>query len=191
MINILDTLQELHNRDFIVKFCWIPSHVGITGNERADSQAKAALNEPEPVDRLVPCTDLIPKAKNYIKNLWLNRWESKHRHHRSIKLYPINPNITPFYINGLSRKDEVIIHRIRIGHSRLTHSYLMEEAPLPLCLCCQTVPISIKHLMIECPQLAGIRSKYYRANDMRDLFERFSLKHILGFLKESRLYYLI
>merc|ERR1712208_252951 len=133
----------------------------------ADSQAKAALNEPEPVDRLIPCTDLIPKAKNYIKKLWLNRWESKHCYQRSIKLYHINPDITPFYINGLNRKDELIIHRIRIGHTRLTHSYLMEGTPLPLCLCCQTVPISIKHLMIECPQLAGIRSKYYCANDMR------------------------
>ena len=114
------------------------------------------MSEPEPVDRLIPCTDFLPKVKNYIKNLWQNRWEFKHQRERSIKLFHINPDISTFYINGLSRRDEIIIHRIRIGHTRLTHSYLMEEAPLPLCLCCQAEPISVKHLMIECPQLAGI-----------------------------------
>ena len=191
MIDILDKLQELHNKKFIIKFCWIPSHVGINGNEQADSEAKAALSGPEPVDRLIPSTDFIPKVKTYIKYLWQDRWDSKHIHNRPIKLYTINPDIKPFYINGLSRKDEVIIHRLRIGHTRLTHSYLMENGPIPLCLCCQTVPISVKHLLIECPQLAGIRSRYYSATDMRDLFERFSLRNILEFLKESRLYHLI
>ena len=45
--------------------------------------------------------------------------------------------------------------------------------------------------MIECLHFANIRARYYRATDMRDLFERFSLRHILEFLKESHLYNLI
>ena len=43
-------LQEIHDwiyllmnrRGFIVQFFWVPSHVGIAGNERANVAAKAA-----------------------------------------------------------------------------------------------------------------------------------------------------
>ena len=191
MIDVLEKLQELFHKGFTIRFCWIPSHVGISGNEQADLRAKDALNEPEPLDCFIPYTDFWPKVKNYIRNLWKNRWTSKHIHERPIKSFPINPNIRPYYINGLCRKDEVVIHRIRIGHTRLTHSYLMEDSLIPMCIFCQAIPISVKHLMIECPQLARIRSRYYQATDMGDLFERFSLKCILEFLKKTRLYYLI
>ena len=46
MIEILDLLQDLKLSEIIVAFCWVPSHIGISGNERADVQAKAGLNRP-------------------------------------------------------------------------------------------------------------------------------------------------
>ena len=87
------------------------------------------------------------------------------------KLYKFNPEMRPFYINGLKRKDEVVIHRIRIGHTRLTHRHLMEDRPVPRCFYCNSDDIlSVKHLLIECLHFANIRSRYYHARDMRDLF---------------------
>ena len=35
---------NIPNRDIIL--CWVPSHVGIRGNEKADSAAKSALDLP-------------------------------------------------------------------------------------------------------------------------------------------------
>ncbi|GBM65211.1 hypothetical protein AVEN_6750-1 [Araneus ventricosus] len=48
---ILCLLATMKARDYEILFCWIPSHVGIHGNELADTTAKAAsidLNHPFP-----------------------------------------------------------------------------------------------------------------------------------------------
>ena len=194
MLNLLDELQwqisEPNNR--IIKFCWLPSHVGIHGNEVADAGAKAALSIPVVGKNEIPYSDLTPKVKTYIRNKWKEHYRFCHENVRPIKLFSINPHIRPFYINGISRKDEVIIHRIRIGHTRLTHSYVMEGGHIdfpPRCHFCGNCPLTVRHLIIECRYFYFLRERYIGgARGMGDLFERFSLKHILEFLKRSNLY---
>ena len=128
-------------------------------------------------------------------NKWQKRWESKndenlHEKQKPIKLFEITPILGPFELKGLTRKDEVVIHRIRIGHTRLTHKYLMEDRYRrePPCNYCYLDTLSVKHLLIECQHFANIRSKHYTATDMKNLFEKFSVRKIISFLKESNLY---
>ena len=45
--DIAERCHHLHTVNKIISFCWIPSHVGIRGNERADAAAKIALILPE------------------------------------------------------------------------------------------------------------------------------------------------
>ena len=46
ILNILETYEKLHKQRKDVRFCWIPSHMGISGNDAADAAAKSALNNP-------------------------------------------------------------------------------------------------------------------------------------------------
>ena len=190
VLKALDTIHDIQSDRKIIKFCWIPSHVGIRGNEFADKKAKDSLIKLEPHHYKLPFTDYLPLVKAYVKKKWQARWDKKHYEERPIKLHEIIPQLKPFYTSHLSRKDEVVMHRLRIGHTRLTQRYYMED-PLkrePPCNFCYDDWLSIKHILIDCQHFEDIRNRYYRANNMKDLFDRIPHRHILGFLKEARLY---
>ena len=71
------------------------------------------------------------KIQPFISSLWQERWDKEVGN----KLHAIMPQIDEKYYSGCTnRKDEVIINRLRIGHTRLTHSFRMENRshpPLP------------------------------------------------------------
>ena len=55
-------------------FCWVPSHIGIRGNERADSAAKSALDLPH-AKVGVPYND-FKHFRQYILSTWQDDWNS-------------------------------------------------------------------------------------------------------------------
>ena len=44
LVMVIEHYMEAASKGKDIVFCWVPSHVGISGNESADSTAKAALD---------------------------------------------------------------------------------------------------------------------------------------------------
>ena len=75
---LLLKFHKLHSSlcldDYDITFVWIPSHVGIRGNEIVDSLARAAV-EGETSSVRLPYTDLKPKVNKYVKKQWQEEWD--------------------------------------------------------------------------------------------------------------------
>ena len=70
-----------------------------------------------------------------------------------------------------TRKDEVIMCRSRLGHARLTHSYLFRnEDPLECFYC--ACHLTVKHILIKCPDFKLNHQKYFNCNSLSELFEK-------------------
>ena len=126
---VLQTCQEILSGNKYITFCWILSHRDIRGNEDVDCAAKDALSKAQPENFQFPCTDVFMNIQPFISSLWEVRWDKEVDN----KLHAIMPQIDEQYYSGCTnRKDEVIINRLRIGHTRLTHSFKIENRPLIL-----------------------------------------------------------
>ena len=107
------------------------------------------------------------------------------------KLKEIVPDLAEHYqIQCTNRRDEVVLTRLRIGHSRLTHSYLMEGEPAPICTACDT-PYTIKHILLDCVDFADARRLFYECQGKFNLFKSVAKDKILGFIPEIGLYHKI
>ncbi len=117
----------------------------LTGNELADEAAKDALSQ-HISQACIPYTDSRPIVTQYIKDMFQRMWQEQVQN----KLYQIKPVIS----NNLAiikgkRRDQVVLTRCCIGHSRLTHMFLLRNEPYPECVACQC-PLTIKHVLLEC-----------------------------------------
>ena len=86
-----------------------------------------------------------------------------------------------------SKMEQVIISRLSIGHTRLTHSFILKPKQPAQCLTCQT-PYTIKHILMEFGVLATARERHFKADNTRDLFENINMDDVLSFLREAKLY---
>ena len=84
---LLEKCHELLAYKEIV-LCWIPSHIGIQGNEMVDKQAKTSLSL-EPTSFKIPLSNFKPSINKYILEEWHTSWNNSIGN----KLLDIKPTI--------------------------------------------------------------------------------------------------
>ena len=161
-----------------IVFCWVPSHIGIKGNEKADSAAKFALDLPRAKVGL-PYTDFKHLISQYIFSTWQDDWNGAVRN----KLHSVKPVLGDWQSSyRRCRKDEVVLCRARIGHTHLTHSYILrKDAPLQCIL-------TVRHILMECNHFARERKDIFGRRNVVESF-RFHPTLIVLFLKQIEFYY--
>ena len=123
-------------------FCWVLSHIGIRGNERADTAAKSALGLPH-AKVAVPYNEFKHCINQYILFAWQDDWNGAVVN----KLHSVKPIPGDWQSSyRRCRKDEVIVCR-----THLTHSYILKKDPPPLCEHCQCI-LTVRHILVECNQ---------------------------------------
>jgi len=171
-----------------VNLCWIPGHVGIKGNEKADIQAKRASRRP--VEAIsVYYRDMYPNIKEKIQNKWNQLWSS-----RGDKLLQIKSEVGEWKeVKKVTRREEVVINRVRLGHTNLTHNYIMQggnNQMAPICPVCGNARLTIEHVFLTCQLLGEARKRcftLYKGNQAPNLLKLLgdgaNIQEILKYLK--------
>jgi hypothetical protein len=77
--------------------------------------------------------------------------------------------------------------RCRIGHTKITHSYLLTNDNAAFCVACNE-NFTVKHFLLECHDFSQARNRFYCVNSLKELLNTIPSKNIIDNLKEINLY---
>ena len=188
---IHDWLSLVHMRKRSkIAFCWVPAHVGIDGNERADLEAKEAVKCTIIINTKIPHGDFKDRIHKYIMNKWQERWDSLTTNQ---KFKEVKPVVGKWSQDNSSRRSSIILTRLRIGHTHLTDNYRLrsgEERQVPFCNVCRS-DITVRHIILDCSVFNRKRRKYsLHGRSISDILgENSPMEILMKFLKEIDVFY--
>src|SRR5215469_1173588 len=102
--------------------------------------------------------------------------------------------------NRKSRREEVVLARLRIDHTRLTHGHILSGKLRPRCESCNK-NLTVFHILVECSQNEAVRASCFPSLSSISLSQKlfhlltqspsFSVDGIFKFLKITKLYFKI
>ena len=157
---LLVRLCNLKQKGKEIVFSWIPSYVGIEGNERVDAAAKQATSRSVQFV-LVPYQDWYGEIKKKTWDIWESRWR---REEKSMAAIKEKPGKWKRPASKLNRREETILSRLRMGHTNLTHSYRFNAhnaGQAQICSWCGNAVFGVKHILLTCPRSEGHRRIFF------------------------------
>ncbi|GFT48302.1 RNase H domain-containing protein [Trichonephila clavipes] len=180
---ILAITSRLYSKGFDIVFCWLPSHVGILGNEQADSAARSATTH---LPLAVPLSDMKRVILHHIFQIWQELWSQQ----LDNKLHSVKPVIGAWPVMPMRRTD-VTLTRLRIGHTRFTHRHLLLGEDAPECPSCK-VSYTVHHILIDCPVFNNYHITFFNSSHftLPDLGE-IPHQNLFAFIRRIGFLYLI
>ena len=157
------------NANFKINISWIPSHIGLSGNERADLIAKQTLQFRQITIIPISQKTIRRMIKNLINQKWQYIYDTQHFDGK-VKL-KIGKYVTE---SRKIRREEISLCRLRTGKTLITHvlPFINDRFP-PLCEECNEI-LNIEHILISC-------LTYHR--ERREIYKYFNENNILPITK--------
>jgi ribonuclease HI len=140
---ILKILEAMDEEKVVIE--WVPSHVGIKGNEAADTLATESVNMRENSKASIPLDDLKKIIKNKLSENWQDDWSGS-----TTKLHHLKPILGPTVKTDIDRKHQVCLSRLRLGTCMLTHGHHITKTAKPMCQTCHC-NLTLQHAIVDCP----------------------------------------
>ena len=111
----------------------------------------------------------------------MDQWQTSWKNSIGNKLLEIKPTIgehqsvVPNII-----KEEVVLARLCLGHTRITHSYLLLGEEQPQCVG-YDAPFTVRHFLLDCGNFAQERNNCFHVDNMKQLFQDIHINSIMTF----------
>jgi len=168
---IRDKCHSLLNGGYSIRLAWIPSHIGIPGNERVDLFAKqAASNERKPKFK-IPFPDFYSNSLRSLKTKNLafltNEFLTKGTFYYS-NFFQATSLAKPWFDRvPLPREQLVVVGRLRSNHYNLNYSLHRKNIVASSACECGDPRQDINHIVFHCP-LSGTKSTKLRRFLLQD-----------------------
>ena len=191
---VTEIQRNIHDADQKVLLCWVPSHIGIPGNEQADKLARGATNAPVKIRNRLCRNDIKAVIRKKTIRSWQDQWTAARNYPgRPNKLGEITDSLSPLPNATCSnRRWERSLARLRLGHCRLTNGFLLSGDAPPECEnCLNEVRLTVKHILTECPAHRAARLRAFNSTTvtMKSLLKEGDTSHqgrLYKFLEELR-----
>ena len=158
LLNTIRNLSEtLLENGISITIKWLPAHVGIEGNEKADNLAKAANHKqnltPYPLERY----EIKRLVNTAMRESWQRQYDTIKQ---NLHIGPIKPKIGKWaWAHYGIRNQETIITRLRIGHVELNeYLHRFNQHDSPNCPHCNT-PETTSHFLLDCTKYTTQRTR--------------------------------
>ena len=150
----------LSNYNMELTIQWLPSHVGVEGNEVVDQIAKQAHETHQETDAVIDTSE----AKLLVSQAIQQRWQRIYDIQRpNLHIGPIKPKIEKWkWASVKDRRAETALSRLRLGHVGLnSHMHRFGMSETPLCTTCREQD-TVKHFLTSCRKYVWSRRKMLR-----------------------------
>ena len=138
--------------------------MGIRGNEIADAGAREATENGTPENIPILLQDIKTLIDVKVNKNWQMEWNHSDSKLRAVKL-TVNKWISPL---KLSKREQVALCRLRLGHTYLSFAHLLQGIDPPVCENCG-VRLTVKHILLNCLTYSDVRARLNMSDSFHEI----------------------